>query len=105
MPAATQTPRRAGSPAAPAGSEPRRRRRAPWAWPWHSYDGLDGRGFMHRQRHDEARALAGEGIDRDRPTVGLDEPLRDRQPESRTRPRPTAGLVAAIERLEDPLAL
>src|SRR5262249_51067206 len=62
------------------------------------------RALLERELDDEARALAGRGLDADASAPCLDEAPSDREAETR-------GLVAAargssaVERLEDPLAL
>ena len=56
-----------------------------------------------RQREHERRALAGARLDREPAAVRLGEAARDREPEAGA--RRVAGASAALERLEDPLAL
>ena len=58
---------------------------------------------MNLEHDDEGAADARYGLHRDAATVGLDEPLGDRQAQSR--PRSLADTRAALKRFEDPLAL
>jgi hypothetical protein len=66
----------------------------------------DGRSLRDRlgdrEGDDECGALAGERLDADRATVGLDESLGDREAEARTAMVLTG---AAMERLEDAFLL
>ena len=59
---------------------------------------------LDREGDDEARPLAGERLDRDRPSVGFHEPLRDRKPEAGPGPR-VAAPGPSVERLEDAVTL